>query len=437
MSGLLLIYRAGIAVLGAAHLGRLFVISIHKQLQLIASVVVPDLMAEVMANDGASRCKGRPRDVTHALRMCARFATGPNASLAHPHALRRHLSIERRPLMVIDAKDVSPMPLHLTLGVTVALLVLAAEAVTCFGGEAAALTFCTSMGEILRHGAGVSPAPYSGGTFERRECHRVCCKMALIADLMNSTTPGSGAAAWRGASSSWQGLLPTLNRADTKSDDDFSQFATDSATFVDGLKAGFSLCSVTPKVHALCFHAATFLRRFRSLSRYREQGLEAFHGRFNQDAARYPSAAFLGSCTEFVKSSAVGGAPVSAVHRHLPTRKPAAAGARVAKGAGDKCKRAYKEQAGLSTQSAAYRTKATTGMTPWVTGLTKAAATRISTHRTRLERAQSRALVARGRTTAADLAAVSGWGDDGMLSDSESAALMRLLGWGLETDECE
>jgi len=45
--------------------------------------------------------------------------------------------------------------------------------------------------------------------------------------------------------------------------------------------------------------------------------------------------------------------------------------------------------------------------------------------------------MARGRTTAADLAAVSGWGDDGMLSDSESAALMRFLGWGLETDECE
>jgi len=57
----------------------------------------------------ASRCRGWPRDATHALRMCARYATGPNASLARHRALRRHLSIERRPLMVIDAKDVAPI----------------------------------------------------------------------------------------------------------------------------------------------------------------------------------------------------------------------------------------------------------------------------------------------------------------------------------------
>jgi len=72
-----------------------------------------------------------------------------------------------------------------------------------------------------------------------------------------------------------------------------------------------------------------------------------------------------------------------------------------------------------------------------VTGVTNAAATRINAHRTRLERAQSRGLTNRGRTTAADLAAVSGWGDDAILSDSESAALMQLFGWGFETDECE
>jgi len=43
--------------------------------------------------------------------------------------------------MVIDAKDVGPMPLRLTLGVTVALLVLAVEAVSFYIGKAAALTF--------------------------------------------------------------------------------------------------------------------------------------------------------------------------------------------------------------------------------------------------------------------------------------------------------
>jgi len=238
--------------------------------------------------------------------------------------------------MVIAAMDVAPMPLHLMLGITIAVLELSVEAVTFFLGEAAALAFCTSMGEILRHDAGVSPAPFFGGTFEGRECHRIGRKLGLVAELMDGTAPGPGAVAWRRACSLSEGLLPTLNRADTLSSDEIAQFETDAAAFVDGLKAGSAWFSVTPKMHVLCCHAAAFLRRFRSLGRYSEQGLEALDGRFNQDAARYTLATFLGSCREFVKSAAVGGAPGSAAHRHLPTRKPAVAGARVAKGAGDK-----------------------------------------------------------------------------------------------------
>jgi len=37
------------------------------------------------------QCTGRPRQVAHALRMSARYATGPNASLARPRSLRHHL----------------------------------------------------------------------------------------------------------------------------------------------------------------------------------------------------------------------------------------------------------------------------------------------------------------------------------------------------------
>jgi len=76
-------------------------------------------------------------------------------------------------------------------------------------------------------------------------------------------------------------------------------------------------------------------------------------------------------------------------------------------------------------------------MAVWVVGVTKAAASRIGVHLTRLERAKSRSLTTRGRETAADLAAVSGWVNDGMLSESEAAALMQLLGCDLETDECD
>ncbi|OSX75805.1 hypothetical protein BU14_0219s0005 [Porphyra umbilicalis] len=109
-----------------------------------------------------SRCTGRRRHVAHALRMSARYAAGPNASLARQRSLRRHLSLERRPLMVLAACDIAPTPLHLTLGTTVASLQLALEAVTCSFGEAPGHKLCASMGEILRRDAGVSPASGAG-----------------------------------------------------------------------------------------------------------------------------------------------------------------------------------------------------------------------------------------------------------------------------------
>jgi len=137
--------------------------------------------------------------------------------------------------MVTAPLDVAPMPLHLTLGITIALLQLSVEAVTFSLGEAAALAFCTSMGENLRHDAGVSPAPDSGGTFEGRECHRIVCKLGLVADLMDGTAPGAGAVVWRRACSLWEGLVPTLNRADTVSADEIAQFGTDADAFAASL----------------------------------------------------------------------------------------------------------------------------------------------------------------------------------------------------------
>jgi len=328
------------------------------------------------------------------------------------------------------------MPLHLTLGFSVALLQLAVEAVTFSFGGAAGLTFCASMGEILRRDAGVSPASYFGGTFEGRECHRIGRKLMLVADLMDTHAPEPGATAWRRACSQWQVLLPTLNRADTIANGDITHFGTCATAFMDRLKAGFAWYSVTPKMHALCCHVTAFLWRFGSVGRYSEQGLEALHGRFNQDAARYTAATFLGSCEALVKASAVGGPPGSAAHNDSPKRSPAAAGARVAKGSGDKRTRAFKEQAGLAPSSAVCRAKAAADMAAWVEGVALAAATRISAYRARLENARARALKAGGRT-AADLAAMCGWEDNGLLSDGEAAALLGLLWWGLEKDECE
>ena len=173
-----------------------------------------------------------------------------------------------------------------------------------------------------------------------------------------------------------------------------------------------------------------------SVGRCSEQVLEALHGRFNQDAARYTAATFISACEASEKASAVGGPPGSAAHNNWPKRSPAAAGARVAKGSGDKRKRAFKEQDGLAPSSTACRAKAAADMDAWVQGVARAAATRISAYWARMDNARARALNAGGRTTA-DLAAICWWEDDGLLSDGEAAALLGLLGWGLETDECE
>ena len=161
--------------------------------------------------------------------------------------------------MVLAACDIAPMPLHLTLGITVALLQLAVEAVTFSFGEAAGLTFCSSMGEILRRDAGVSDASYFGGIFEGRKGHRIGRKLMLVADVMDTHAPEPGATAWRRACSQWQVLLPTLNRANTIADNDTTQFGTCATALLDGLKAGFAWYSITPKIHALCCHVRTFL----------------------------------------------------------------------------------------------------------------------------------------------------------------------------------
>jgi len=325
--------------------------------------------------------------------------------------------------MVLAAWDIDPMPLHLTHGMTVALLQLAVEAVTFSFGEGTGLTFCASVAEVLRRDAGVSPAAYFGGTFEGRECHRIGLRLTLVADLLDARAPGPGSTAWRRACSQWQVLLPILNRADTNAEDEITRFGATAASFVDGLKAAFAWFGVTPKMHALCCHATAFLWRFGSLGSYSKQGLEALRGRFSQDAARYTSATLLGSREAFVKASAVGGPPGSAAHDNLAKRFPAAPEARVAKRPADKRTRAYKERAGLAPASSACRANAAADVTAWVEGVARAAATKISAHQARLENIQARALTTGGRT-AADLAAGSGWEDDGLLSDGEAAALM-------------
>lgn len=51
--------------------------------------------------------------------------------------------------------------------------------------------------------------------------------------------------------------------------------------------------AVTPKLHALFWHAPDDLELIGSLEQYSEQGVEASHGHFNQNALHYKLTAFF------------------------------------------------------------------------------------------------------------------------------------------------
>ena len=69
-----------------------------------------------------SLTRGVTRTRGHFERMAAAYADCDNSERAAPLPLDEHFSIESRPLLIMDPTHISPMPLHLTLGTTGALL---------------------------------------------------------------------------------------------------------------------------------------------------------------------------------------------------------------------------------------------------------------------------------------------------------------------------
>ncbi|KAK1868211.1 hypothetical protein I4F81_010705 [Pyropia yezoensis] len=351
------------------------------------------------------------------------YSGGDNASLVPPLAPRRHLSIERRPLMLVDCADIAPLPLHLTLGITVWMLQLAVEAVVYAHGDAAGEAFCVQLGDLLRAVAGVSPAPYFGGAFEGKECQRIGHKLSAICDLLDGHAYARHAAAFRHASTMWQDLLPTLTRAADVPANEIGAFARGAAGFVDALKSSFEWVRITPKLHVLACHSPQFLRRFRSLGGYSEQRLETLHGRFNRDAALYPAATFLGSCRTFVKLSAIGEVVSDDAFNHGARRKPAAPGARQATKSDDRRCRASKKSAGLIISSSACLDKAAADIAKWVVNITAEAATRIRAYHKRMDAG-----------TGQPGSGSPDGEDDGLLPDIVSRQVMELLGWSLQDE---
>lgn len=113
------------------------------------------------------------------------YADGNNDSRAVPLSVTALLSIERRPLIILPPSHTSPMPLHLTLGVTQWLLRLGIEAAFFFQGLERATCYATSLAGVLWHSFRVRPVPYFGGAFEGRQCQRIGGRLSLVCELLS------------------------------------------------------------------------------------------------------------------------------------------------------------------------------------------------------------------------------------------------------------
>eukprot|EP00170_Pyropia_yezoensis_P000891 contig_4064_g893 len=228
------------------------------------------------------------------------------------------------------------MPLHLVLGITVWLLRLGIEAVYFYNGLACARMYAENLARVLRHGVGVKPKPYFGGAFEGRQCQRIGRRLSMVCSLLDGSVPEWVSTAYASACATWRELLPVLTAVASIPKDDVALFRHNAAQLVDGLKQHFEWSSVTPKLHVLACHAPDFLALFGSLGRYSEQGLEAWHGHFNQNANQYAADSFLESCLAYVRRVAVSRAPGNGAYNRGVRRASAPDGARVAKNLADK-----------------------------------------------------------------------------------------------------
>jgi len=292
-----------------------------------------------------SRAGGKPRTIEHFKKMAAAYAEGGNDTSSTTLKLEEHLSIENLPLIIIDPQHIALMPLHLTLGISVYLLRSGIEAVYSWNEKASAAKYADNLASTLRHSVGLSPTPYFSGGFEGRQCQRIGERLSLIFDLLSAYVSDKVRRDYNEACATWRRILPVLTRVNDESSAEMAAFRRDAASFVDNLKAAFEWTSITPKLHTLCCQAADFLEAFGSLGRYSEQGLEAWHGHYNQSSRLYTADTFFESRLSYVKKSAIARAPGNAAHNRRKRRSPATAGAHNATRLGEKRTRYGKDLA--------------------------------------------------------------------------------------------
>jgi len=324
------------------------------------------------------------RGATHCSDRVA--ADGGTPPVREPGTSEHRFSVERSPLLAINPKQIVQIPLHTTQGVHHRYLRLAIEMVMVFrtasdraaAGRQAGADFALELVGLLHDKVRVRPTPYHGGNFIGRDCHTVGDNCAIVCAALKEKVFETHLAAYEFAWSLWNGVRKTLTRAAVIPADEVSRFRSDTAAMVCLLKSSFPWLSISPKLHILMCHAPDLLESFGSIGLYGEQGLEAWHGRYGQNAVKFPGATELERAECFMRTMALAreaGSDVLA--RYSPSRRPAVASARKAVQVGDKRRRENKQEL---PPCAAEMRKAAKKRKQWAVVIAREAGTTVGAH---------------------------------------------------------
>jgi len=205
--------------------------------------------------------------------------------------------------------------------------------------------FAEELLQLLHEKVRVRPTSFHGGLFIGRDFHTISDHSDVVCAALQGNVSQDHLDPYERAWYIWNRVRRTMNRAVIITVDESARFRGDTAVMVTLLKRSFPWLSISPKLHILMCHAPDFLECFGSIGLYGEQGLEAWHGRYGQNAVQYAGATELERAADFMRAMALAreaGADVLA--RHSPRRRPSKTGARKEAKVGDKRRRENKPQ---------------------------------------------------------------------------------------------
>jgi len=254
-------------------------------------------------------------------------------------------------------------------------------AVVADRGPSEAAAYAAAIAGTLRDDVGVSPAPFSDASFSGKQCHEIGARLSALWDRLDAFLFPVRAAAHHRSCRLWADLIPVLNRTSPIDSSERIEFRQRAAALVDGTLADFLWASITPKLHALACHASDLLDEFGSLGLFEEEGLEAWHGYVNQNAAVLAAPTFLSSCVRLAERAEIGWAPGSEAFNRDKLWATASPRSRSAKRACDVRTNRGREAACVSReQSTANEARAAEDGDKWATNMHAVAVLMIATY---------------------------------------------------------